>query len=255
MHLALVIVFIYISMCSLIFSVWEEWDYFTAFYFFFISLSTIGLGDEIPQKPHYACLFFVFFVIGLALVSMCVSIMQVRVENKYMAALMLIDEEHRNGMIEVVEQDTSSTQLPGTDPTPSPNQKFPMSPRPMSIVGAGNTTGPVRWRKPMMLFQLHATTEQPESQEEDQELLPRQYTPKSIDSDSAPRSPFYRMPSSSTLSTRSSSIVNTPPVLSALLSRRTSTRRMKEQGLMRSESTVSHSEKYEKPESSPLLNK
>lgn len=28
--------------CSAIFSLWENWDYFTAFYFFFISLTTIG---------------------------------------------------------------------------------------------------------------------------------------------------------------------------------------------------------------------
>lgn len=43
MHMALFIVLIYIGICSLIFSFWEEWDYFTAFYFFFISLSTIGM--------------------------------------------------------------------------------------------------------------------------------------------------------------------------------------------------------------------
>uniref|UniRef100_A0A9J2P2E3 Potassium channel domain-containing protein n=1 Tax=Ascaris lumbricoides TaxID=6252 RepID=A0A9J2P2E3_ASCLU len=92
-YLALILIFAYIGLCSLIFCLWEEWDYFTAFYFFCVSLMTIGLGDEMPQHPRYACVFFVFFVIGLSLVSMCISIMQVRVENKYMAALQLIDKE------------------------------------------------------------------------------------------------------------------------------------------------------------------
>lgn len=44
-------------------------------------------------QMQLASVFFVFFVIGLSLVSMCISIMQVRVENKYMAALQLIDKE------------------------------------------------------------------------------------------------------------------------------------------------------------------
>lgn len=38
--------------------------------------------------------FFIFFIVGLSLVSMCVTIMQMQVENKYMAALQLIEEEH-----------------------------------------------------------------------------------------------------------------------------------------------------------------
>jgi hypothetical protein len=37
--------------------------------------------------------FFLFFIVGLSLVSMCVSIVQTRVEERYMAALQLIDEE------------------------------------------------------------------------------------------------------------------------------------------------------------------
>ncbi|TKR93775.1 hypothetical protein L596_008172 [Steinernema carpocapsae] len=73
----------------------EEWDFGTSFYFFFISLMTIGFGDEMPAHPHNACAFFIFFIIGLALFSMCLSIMQMRVENRYMAALNLIDEEQK----------------------------------------------------------------------------------------------------------------------------------------------------------------
>lgn len=28
--------------CAGVFCIWEDWDYFTSFYFFFISMSTIG---------------------------------------------------------------------------------------------------------------------------------------------------------------------------------------------------------------------
>lgn len=239
MHLALGIVFIYISMCSLIFSFWEEWDYFTAFYFFFISLSTIGLGDEVPQQPHYACIFFVFFVIGLALVSMCVSIMQARVENKYMAALMLIDEEHRNGMVNINETEILTNQLPQSEASPLLTQKFSSD---RSISG-------IKWRRsPMMAHQLRATTEEPDV------FIDDRHTSKSEDSDagSPPRSPFNRMPSTSTLSGKSSTYSVPPPVLSALLSRRASTKPFKTRSLLRAE-TMTHVDTRERPNVVPLL--
>ncbi|CAJ0945169.1 unnamed protein product, partial [Mesorhabditis belari] len=95
LKLAIPIIFLYCFICSLIFCKWEdEWDYFTSFYFFFISLTTVGLGDVMPQHPRFASALFLAFIIGLALVSMCVSLMHQRVENRYMAALQLIDQEH-----------------------------------------------------------------------------------------------------------------------------------------------------------------
>uniref|UniRef100_A0A1I7SQP2 TWiK family of potassium channels protein 18 n=1 Tax=Bursaphelenchus xylophilus TaxID=6326 RepID=A0A1I7SQP2_BURXY len=95
LYLALAIVFIYIMLCSFVLRIWEEWDWFTAFYFLSISLTTIGLGDEMPEHPHYASCFFIFFIIGLSLVSMCITMLQMRVENRYMQALQLIDEQRQ----------------------------------------------------------------------------------------------------------------------------------------------------------------
>uniref|UniRef100_A0A915PII2 Potassium channel domain-containing protein n=1 Tax=Setaria digitata TaxID=48799 RepID=A0A915PII2_9BILA len=89
---AVLIIVVYIAICSFIFRIWEHWDYFTAFYFFFISLTTVGLGDEMPDHPHFACVFFIFFIVGLALVSMCVSSVQVEFEMRFMKAINLIDE-------------------------------------------------------------------------------------------------------------------------------------------------------------------
>ncbi|VDK71923.1 unnamed protein product [Litomosoides sigmodontis] len=92
---AILIIVVYIALCSFIFRIWEHWDYFTAFYFFFISLTTVGLGDEMPDHPHFACVFFIFFIVGLALVSMCVSSVQMEFEMRFMKAINLIDEYSR----------------------------------------------------------------------------------------------------------------------------------------------------------------
>ncbi|EJW88661.1 hypothetical protein WUBG_00424, partial [Wuchereria bancrofti] len=92
---AILIIIVYIAICSFIFRIWEHWDYFTAFYFFFISLTTVGLGDEMPDHPHFACVFFIFFIVGLALVSMCVSSVQMEFEMRFMKAINLIDEYSR----------------------------------------------------------------------------------------------------------------------------------------------------------------
>ncbi|CAJ0608950.1 unnamed protein product [Cylicocyclus nassatus] len=99
MSLAILLVIIYMFLCSLLFSIWEQWDFFTAVYFSFISMSTVGFGDVIPGHPKYACVFFAFYFVGLALFSMCYAIIQVRWENQYMWALQLIDQENQE-MIE-----------------------------------------------------------------------------------------------------------------------------------------------------------
>uniref|UniRef100_A0A915KLR8 Potassium channel domain-containing protein n=1 Tax=Romanomermis culicivorax TaxID=13658 RepID=A0A915KLR8_ROMCU len=66
--LALFITFSWIFICASCFLIWEkEWSYFQAFYFFFVSLSTIGLGDVVPSKPQYMVICFGLVIIGLSL--------------------------------------------------------------------------------------------------------------------------------------------------------------------------------------------
>uniref|UniRef100_A0AC34FAE7 Potassium channel domain-containing protein n=1 Tax=Panagrolaimus sp. ES5 TaxID=591445 RepID=A0AC34FAE7_9BILA len=224
MHMALVIVLVYIA----------------------LNVNVKGLGDEVPRHPHYACAFFIFFVVGLALVSMCITIVQMRIENQYMAALQLIDEEARNNYgstIQIGEPETISSELQETVETPLSLKAN----RPLTIIGAGNPG--VKWRRPMMNFQLHATTEDPRQHSQESDTA---HTPNSFDSD-VNRTNMYRMPSTSTLSGTGSTVISTPPVLNALISRQRSTKRYKQRPIMREDSIRSnYHERFDDTETTPL---
>ncbi|VDP14544.1 unnamed protein product [Soboliphyme baturini] len=66
--------------CAGLFCIWEDWNYFTSFYFFFVSLSTIGLGDVLPSHPKLLVLNFGFVIIGLSLVSMTINVIEKNIE-------------------------------------------------------------------------------------------------------------------------------------------------------------------------------
>ncbi|KAI6221021.1 hypothetical protein M3Y99_01029200 [Aphelenchoides fujianensis] len=61
----------------------EEWTFSVAFYFVFLSLTTIGLGDISLFEPHHVLLLFVYIIIGLALVSNCIALIQINLERAY----------------------------------------------------------------------------------------------------------------------------------------------------------------------------
>ena len=72
---AIAIVFIYIFLGALMYRQWENWTYLEAFYFIFISVSTIGFGDVLPEHPNYFLVSSLYVFIGLALVSMVINVL------------------------------------------------------------------------------------------------------------------------------------------------------------------------------------
>ncbi|KAI1716065.1 ion channel domain-containing protein [Ditylenchus destructor] len=87
--LALTILIIWILFSAAMFCLWEmDWGYLTSVYFFFVSISTVGLGDVVPTNPDMMFINFLLILIGLALLSMCVNVIHVAIE-KFIEKLIL----------------------------------------------------------------------------------------------------------------------------------------------------------------------
>lgn len=71
---AIIILFVYILLGALMYSLWESWGFIEAIYFVFISISTIGFGDVLPAHQHFFVVSSVYMYIGLSLVSMCINV-------------------------------------------------------------------------------------------------------------------------------------------------------------------------------------
>ncbi|KAI0207252.1 TWiK family of potassium channels protein 18, partial [Lamellibrachia satsuma] len=68
--IAVVITLLYIMLGAAVLIQWEDWDYLESFYFVFISISTIGFGDVLPDHPKRFMAAFVYLLFGLSLVAM-----------------------------------------------------------------------------------------------------------------------------------------------------------------------------------------
>ncbi|KAM3960647.1 uncharacterized protein ACR2FA_005237 [Aphomia sociella] len=80
---AVFILIIYIFMGAACYTIWEPWDFFKSFYFVFISMSTIGLGDVVPKHPMFMMSSILYLIFGLALTSMCINVVQVKLTNTF----------------------------------------------------------------------------------------------------------------------------------------------------------------------------
>ncbi|MCP9258579.1 TWiK family of potassium channels protein 18 [Dirofilaria immitis] len=97
--LALFICISWICICSGLFCLWEtRWSYFTSLYFFFISLSTIGLGDVVPDHPHMLILMFWLVIIGLSIVSMLLGVIQIKFEEWLYHLMIRMQKEYQRAL-------------------------------------------------------------------------------------------------------------------------------------------------------------
>ncbi|XP_070212505.1 potassium channel subfamily K member 18-like isoform X2 [Littorina saxatilis] len=67
-------IFAYIFLGAGMYRLWEDWTYLESFYFVFITVSTIGFGDVLPEHPNFFLLSCVYTFLGLSLVSMTINV-------------------------------------------------------------------------------------------------------------------------------------------------------------------------------------
>ncbi|XP_035714438.1 TWiK family of potassium channels protein 7 isoform X2 [Folsomia candida] len=69
---------LYISAGGYFFTLWEEWSFFDSFYFCFITMTTIGFGDLVPEKTTYMLLCTIYIMVGLALTSTAIELVRIQ---------------------------------------------------------------------------------------------------------------------------------------------------------------------------------
>ena len=90
--LALLILMLYLLIGAIIFWSTERWTLLHAFYFVFISMSTIGFGDYVPSNQGLLLAAFIYLLFGLALTSMCINVIQIKLSATFQRAKLLVGE-------------------------------------------------------------------------------------------------------------------------------------------------------------------
>jgi len=93
--LILLAVVAYILLGGLVLPMWEtEFKGFDPFYFCFITLTTIGFGDIVPQHPKYFMITSLFIITGMAIMSMAFKLGQTRIVSFYRHCIRSMSRGH-----------------------------------------------------------------------------------------------------------------------------------------------------------------
>lgn len=131
------ILILYIIFGALIYALWEEWTYFESFYFVFISMSTIGFGDFVPNHPIFMMCTILYLLFGLALTSMFINVVQIKLSDSFKQASAKIGATIG---LSLAEEELSRNSQMGTPVSEVPSVhlgKIPESSSPTDIAGDG----------------------------------------------------------------------------------------------------------------------
>jgi hypothetical protein len=141
---ALVIVAIYLFSCAAIYTQFEDWSYGEALYFLFVSMSTIGFGDIVPENQRFFLASSLLVLFGLSLVSMTITVLVDYIGDLYTKAkekiqakvtaigdkigidmnaldkLMTKDDDDENGKNEIVEKEEKEKEASEGESKPEP---------------------------------------------------------------------------------------------------------------------------------------
>ncbi|TMS35357.1 hypothetical protein L596_002777 [Steinernema carpocapsae] len=76
--LVFAILLLYIAFGGVLFAFLESWTYMDAFYYCFVSLTTIGFGDIVPERHEYIVIMLVYLGVGLAVTTMCIDLVGIQ---------------------------------------------------------------------------------------------------------------------------------------------------------------------------------
>lgn len=125
---AVVLLLLYMMMGAAVFTIWEKWTFFESFYFVYISLSTIGFGDYVPEHPAFMMCTFIYLLFGLALTSMCINVVQEKLSATFQKAKLRIGATMGLDIPQMVEEDLnqdniSTNFIPPEQQLPPPQQQ------------------------------------------------------------------------------------------------------------------------------------
>ncbi|KAK6114019.1 Ion channel family protein [Brugia pahangi] len=95
----IIITIVWAFICAGLFLIFEnDWSYGTSLYFTLISFTTIGFGDILPSQPDYIAHIAICLLIGLALVSTVINVIQQQIEALAIGMDKNIDNEYKNAL-------------------------------------------------------------------------------------------------------------------------------------------------------------